>query len=366
VTYAQSDTQIRARCHRFLSYHHPRTSREWLRDLADAPVPSDEPDFYGTGACIRALEADFAGLLGKESAVFMPSGTMAQQAALRVWADTSGRRTVAIHPQAHIHRDERSAYERLHGLRGIPLTHEPRYPNADDLTAVREPVGTLLIELPLRRLTYALPDWNELTALAQTARAAGTRVHLDGARLWECSPYYERSPAAIASLADSVCVSVYKGLGGLSGAVLAGPEALIAGARLWQHRHGGQLHSLFPLVFAAYAGLQRHLPRVAEYAATARGLAQALSDVPGLTAIPKVPCINAFQLHFHNVTPAALQRLHARQADATGTWLFNWFQESVIPDAAFADVVIGDALDRWSIDGAAQAIRALAAGVTGA
>jgi threonine aldolase len=181
--------------------------------------------------------------------------------------------------------------------------------------------------------------------------------------LFECTPWYAQPIAALAEIADSVCVSVYKGLGGLAGAVLAGPAPLISQARVWQHRHGGRLHSLFPLARAASVGLQRHLPRIPEYVANARALARALSAVPALSALPAEPCINAFQLHFHDVQPERLQRLHRLRAAATGSWLFNWFQPSTIPGATFVDVVMGDALDHWSIAAAAAAIRDLASDV---
>lgn len=358
MSYALDDREIRARCTRFLSYHHPRTAPQWLLDLS-REAKTDELDFYGSGGSLAEVEGEFATLLGKPAAVFMPSGTMAQQAALRAWADLSGRRTVAIHPQSHIHRDEQGAYERLHGLTGVPLTFEPRYPNAEDFHALAEPVGALTLELPLRRLTYGLPEWSQVESLVEAARSAGTKIHLDGARLLESCPYYERTPAGIASIFDSVYVSVYKGLGGIAGAVLAGPTPFVEAASLWRLRHGGRLHSMFPFAVAASAGLKRHAPRIPDYITTARTLAEALADVPGVHVLPRVPCINAFQLHFDSASVADLRGRHAAQAASTGNWLFNWFAESPIPGAAFADVVIGDAFDRWTVAEAAQAIRNL-------
>jgi threonine aldolase len=71
-------------------------------------------------------------------------------------------------------------------------------------------------------------------------------LHLDGARLWECRPFYGRDYAQIAGLFDSVYVSFYKTLGGIAGAALAGPADVIAEARVWQRRQGGNLVRLFP------------------------------------------------------------------------------------------------------------------------
>src|SRR5215212_4097868 len=109
---------IRARCTRFLSHHHPHRSspHQVLTELAAAAAPTLQADVYGEGELIETFEREVAGLLGKEAAVFMPSGTMAQQVALRIWADRTGRRSVAQHPTSHLELHEERALEHLHGL----------------------------------------------------------------------------------------------------------------------------------------------------------------------------------------------------------------------------------------------------------
>ena len=104
----------------------------------------------------------------------------------------------------------------------------------------------MAIELPLREAGYLLPPWDELVGLVEAAQARGIPVHLDGARLWESQPFYDRPLAEIAALGDTVYVSFYKGLGGIAGAALVGPADVIAEARHWQHRHGGTLVSVYP------------------------------------------------------------------------------------------------------------------------
>ncbi len=101
------------------------------------------------------------------------------------------------------------------------------------------------IELPLRDAGFLLPTWEDLVAFTGRARERGVPVHLDGARLWESQPFYDRPHADIAGLFDSVYVSFYKGLGGIAGAALAGHD-LVAQARIWQARHGGNLFSMLP------------------------------------------------------------------------------------------------------------------------
>src|SRR5262245_8718352 len=98
--------QIRRACTRFLTHHYPRTPRQVLSDLAGATDPKLRADRYGAGELIADFEAEVAALLGKAAAVFMPSGTMCQQIALRVWADRRNRRAVAFHPTCHLELHE--------------------------------------------------------------------------------------------------------------------------------------------------------------------------------------------------------------------------------------------------------------------
>src|SRR5439155_7713385 len=183
----------------------------------------DEPDVYGTGGPVGALEDRVAGLLGTPAAVFFPTGTMAQQVALRCWAERSGNPVVAMHPLAHPEVHEGHAYAVLSGLRAVWPTRERRQPTAEEVRTHEEPFGTLMLELPLREAGYLLPTWDELSAVVAAARERGARVHFDGARIWETTPYLGHELTEIAAFADTVYVSFYKTLGGISGAALAGP-----------------------------------------------------------------------------------------------------------------------------------------------
>jgi threonine aldolase len=92
------------------------------------------------------------------------------------------------------------------------------------------------------------------------AKARSIPFHLDGARIWSCHPFYQREYSQIASLFDSVYVSLYKDLGRLAGAILLGSKAFIKEARVWQTRHGGRLVTLGPYVVSARAGFERLYP----------------------------------------------------------------------------------------------------------
>src|SRR6185436_8253445 len=106
-----------------------------------------------------------------------------------------------------------------------------------DLEAVNEPLAALLIELPQREIGGRLPAWDDLVAQVTYAREHGAAVHLDGARLWESGPFYDRPLAEIAALFDTVYVSFYKGLGGLAGSMLLGEDDVVTEARAWRSRH---------------------------------------------------------------------------------------------------------------------------------
>src|SRR5690606_25289327 len=194
-----------------------------LLDGAGGLYDLDEPgDLYGDGV-VEVLEERTAALLGLEAAAFFPTGTMAQQVALRCWAGRTGSPVVALHALGHPETHERHAFSQVSGLRPVHLTDAPRQPTAEEVRDLDEPFGTLMLELPLREAGFGRPDWEELTETAEAARERDAVVHFDGARLWESTVRLGRPLEEIAGLADSVYVSFYKSLKGYGGAALAGP-----------------------------------------------------------------------------------------------------------------------------------------------
>jgi len=205
-------------------------------------------DMYGQGELVEDFERKIAALLGKAAAMFAPSGVMAQLAAVKIWAEAAGVDRFGMHPTSHLAHHEEQAYAALLHCHAVPVGQRLRPMLASDLETLRETLACVLVELPIREAGGQLPSWEELEALKAAARERGVPLHMDGARLWESAAYYERDYAAIAAGFDSVYVSVYKGIGGFAGALLAGDEAFIAKARVWRRRLGGTLHHLSPLV----------------------------------------------------------------------------------------------------------------------
>ena len=323
---------IRARCERSLSWESPRTGapKNVLAQLAAACPPDLVFDRYGEGELLRGFEQEIAALLGTEAAVFMPSGTMAQQIALRVWAERRRLPSVAFHPTCHLEIHEERGYERLHGLSARLVGARTALLTLADLERMAEPVAALLLELPQRELGGILPAWDDLTAIAAWAKREGVALHLDGARLWETRPFYGREYAEIAGLFDSVYVSLYKGLGAIAGSVLAGPASFIAEARVWQRRHGGTLVSVYPLVLSAKAGLAARLARMGQYHEKAVAIARRLSVIPDLVVIPDPPHTNMMHLAVRGAADR-LERAALEVAEASRVWLFGKAMPTGVP-----------------------------------
>ena len=204
----------------FLHSELRRRPYDLLRSMLAQVDPATPPN--GPDGPVATLERRVASLLGTDEALFFPSGTMAQQVAVRIHADRRGRRAFAAHPQCHLEVWEQQGYAVVHGLRFQPVGDRHRLITLADLAAVAEPLAAAVWELPQRDIGGVLPEWDDLVAQTTAMRERGAAVHLDGARLWEAQTYCQRPFAEIVALFDTAYVSFYKGLQGVGGAALAG------------------------------------------------------------------------------------------------------------------------------------------------
>ncbi len=331
-------------CERFVVGFDPaeRDPRTTLRALAERAPDLQAADRYGRGDLATRLEERVATLLGKEAAVWMPSGTMAQQIALRVHARRRGRDVVAFHPHCHLDTHEERGYEWLHGLRASLLGERDRLATAEDVAGLKEPVAAVLLELPQRDLGGRLPPWDDLVAAGEAARAGGAAFHLDGARLWQCGPYYGRGLDEIAGLFDTVYVSFYKDLLAPAGCALAGPADVMEEARVWQVRHGGRLFTAYPYLLAAEQGLDDVLPKMPSFVAHAHALGSALAELDDVSIVPDPPQAAMFQLHVRRdaerLSDAALDL-----AEETKTWLGSFWRPGGDPAVAVSEHTLSGA-----------------------
>ena len=338
-----TDEELWAACTRFLTNHGKRTTGQMLAEID----PEARPDRYGAGGAVAELEATTAELLGFPAAMFAPSGTMAQQIALRIHADRAGCRTVAWHPTSHLALHELDAASRLHGIVPRPVGEATRLLELDDLKAVAEPLAAALFELPQREIGGRLPEWDDLREQVAFARDAGAVAHLDGARLWEAAAGYGRRPAEVAGLFDSVYVSFYKGLGALSGCCLVGDEAFIALAREWRSRHGGTLFALWPYAAAALGGLRLRLSRMDAYRDHASAIAAALRGRADVEVVPNPPQTSMMHLHVRADADALNAALRRRAAE-DGIWTWRSANPTDSPARQLLELSVGDATLDWT------------------
>lgn len=211
----------------------------------------------------------------------MPSGVMAQSIALLIH-DKKNKKSApnyfACHHSSHLLIHEQDAYRELIGMEPLvidtrrhsqgchvpPMTYQDAkeafdaFQKDDDTT---QSLSTLILELPHRELGGKCTSWEDILQMKQLCNEHGVQFHCDGARIFEASCYYfddKKSLSEIASVFDSVYISFYKGLGGISGAMLMGNEEFCDEARIWLRRFGGNLFTLLPYAVSGWTGYRQH------------------------------------------------------------------------------------------------------------
>ncbi len=335
---------LRRRCTLILpGFDVPDAAGEF-RQLADwCAANGVEHDVYGKGELVESFERKIAERLGKPAATFMPSGVMAQLAALRIWTEQARLPRFGLHPTSHLAHHEQQAFAALMQLHGVVIGDRLRPMTAADLEAIAQPLACAIVELPIREAGGQLPTWDELEALKAAASARGVVLHMDGARLWESAAFYGRSYAEIAAGFGSVYVSLYKGIGAFAGAMLAGDEAFVANARLWRSRMGGTLYHVSPMVAAAAMRFDARLALMPALHGRALAFAEELRRHPWLRVNPPVPQAN--MLHLHLCAPAdAVMQARDALAEESGCWLFDNVRPVDVPGWSVTEIYVGDRL----------------------
>ncbi len=338
----------------------PQSPADALHDVAAEAAELEAPqewDRYGGRGPVAVLEAKVAALLGKPSAAMFVSGIMAQQSVLRVWSDRQASPRIALPALSHLLQHELDGPQQLNAFRYERLTAGPTVPTTEHLEAIPGRLGAVLLELPLRDAGYLLPTWDDLQAFSAAARERGVPLHLDGARLWESQPHLGHGLDEIAALADSVYVSFYKGLGGLAGAVIAGPQDVIEEARRWRTRHGGTLFTMLPYALSALRGLRTLLPRMGEFHERALRLAEAFGDV-GFRVFPNPPHSNAFRVFMDQPEDVVNERI-VRSIEQDGVALLSPVSPGEMPGTSWSEFSVGAGTMEWEVEEAAQALAGL-------
>jgi threonine aldolase len=245
-------------------------------------------DVLGDEPTVQALEAKVAALLGKEAALYVPSGTMANQLAIRSACEPGDE--IIAHKDSHIIHYETGAPAALAGCMICPLDG-PRglFEAAQVRAAIRPrdqhaPVSKMLvIENTHNKGGGTVWPLAQFEAVAAAGRECGLHVHIDGARLMNACVALGVAPTAFTAHADTVSICFSKGLGAPVGSALVGPRAFIARARRFRKMFGGAMRQSGLLAAAAIHALDHHLARLADDHANARRLAAIIAGIDGLS-----------------------------------------------------------------------------------
>jgi len=273
-------------------------------------------DVWGEDPTVRRLEEETARRLGKEAAVFVPSGTMANLCA--VLSQTRPGDEVIADREAHVVVHESAGSAVVGGVQLRLLDYDEGVPAA---AAVAEAVRPPNIHNPVSRLLVVENTHNRRGGMAidaasvgraaAAAHAEGVRVHCDGARLFNAAIALDCSPAELAASCDSVSVCFSKGLGGPVGSALAADADTIAEARRWRKRLGGGMRQAGVLAAAGLFALEHNVERLAEDHENAAAIAAELEGIEAAELVRVAVPTNMVMLRCRAPAPAVVERAAA-------------------------------------------------------
>ncbi|MFL1897271.1 threonine aldolase family protein [Aquimarina sp. 2-A2] len=250
-----------------------------------------EPDFYGNGGATKALEDTFAKLTGKEKAIYLPTGTMANQLAIKLLSEDNTK--VLVPENSHIYRDEADAAQSVHGKRLVPIGKGKAYFDLSDLKETlsylnenevfKSGIGTVAIENPIRRADGTTVPIETIKELSTYCKENGYKLHLDGARIHLAATYTKVSLTEYASYFDTVYISLYKYLNATGGAILCGDAALIDKIAHQIKIHGGTVFQNWNNTAVASHYLDGIDQRWKKVVSTANVLISELNKLEGIT-----------------------------------------------------------------------------------
>lgn len=333
---------IKASCQYDLSfpYHHPETALDRLTAIRSFMADQQlQREYLLQGTAVERFESKIAKMFGKPAAMWCSTGTLAQGIAARIHANNHPDKPLLLHCTSHLLLHEHEGYRYAHDLdaRVIGNWREPI--TADMLDA---DAACAFIELPQRHSGGLLPTWEQLNMLKHKAAELALPLHMDGARIWSCRPYYgNRSFAKIADGFDSIYVSLYKDIGAIGGALLIGDKDFIDQALIWRARLGGLLVEPWPMICDALRLLDRRLKRMPEFIARAGQLAALLKPIDTIKVDPQPPHTNLFHVLLPcNADQAEASRDHA--ARETNVWLASRFWGYEGDDECAMEITVGE------------------------
>lgn len=273
------------------------------------------PDSYILDGVVDELEKQFARILGKERAVFMPTGTLANHLAVRALAGGSSR--AIVQAESHLYQDSGDCVQTLSHITLMPLAPGRASFTADEVQQlldqtrtgrVASRVSVISIESPVRRKQGVIFDPAELKKVVALARREGIRLHLDGARLFLEAAYAGKGVAEYTQPFDTVYVSLYKYFNAASGAILAGPRALLDGMYHTRRMFGGGLSHAWPFAAVALHYLSGFSERFTQAIRSSDELIRALRENGAFTIERIASGTNLFHLSVRGTDASAYQK----------------------------------------------------------
>ena len=283
--------------------------RQYIEKLTEIDQgESLEPDFYGNGGATKELEERFAKLTGKEKAIYLPTGTMANQLAIKL---LNGKNTKVIVPEnSHIFRDEADASQSVHRLRLVPIGKDQSYFQLDDLVSTvkyinenevfRSGLGTVVIENPIRRANGTAVPIETIKEISAYCKNNGYKMHLDGARIHLASAFTNVSIEEYASCFDTVYVSLYKYLNANGGAMLCGDAEIINQLSHQIKILGGTMFQNWNNTAIALHYLDGITERLNQVVVTANKLIDELNKIDGISISSTENGTNIYNLKLAN------------------------------------------------------------------
>jgi threonine aldolase len=329
----------------------PHTPAEYAQLLATLTKSNGVAvDDYSRGGAVEQLESRMATLLGKEAAVWLPTGTLANHLAVRLLA--GNRRRVLVQAESHLFNDCGDCAQTLSGLHLMPLAPGRSTFTLDDVerTAyegstgrVEMPIGAVQVETPVRRRNGERFDFSEIKRVASWARAHNAGLHLDGARLLLESAYTGRSAKEYAAPFDTVYISMYKYFNSGSGAILAGTKAQLANLYHTRRMFGAGLPHCWMFAAVALHFLAGFEARFKTAVEASEHVIAALSKDSNF-AIERIPNgTNIFRLRVFGVNAPVYQNRLENVGVTTANPAGDWFHLQVnetwnrLPAAAIAE-----------------------------
>ena len=286
-----------------------------------------ERDSYSNGGVVEVLEEQFARVLGKERAVFMPTGTLANHLAVRTLAGPGGGRAI-LQAEAHLYNDSGDCVQTLSAIPLIPLAPGSATFTLEQVKEIVErtrggrvsrPVAVISIETPVRRRSGETFDQAELDRITAYAREEGIRLHLDGARLFLQGAYTGTDVATLSRPFDTVYVSLYKYFNAASGAILAGPAALLDDMFHARRMFGSGLPAAWPFAAVALNYLPGFIDRFTAAVRTSESLISELGRHDAFRIERMTGGTNLFRLRVSGVDAEAFRhRLREQEVDLGG------------------------------------------------